>query len=703
MDLKALRARKGFFIILAVFLIALSLRLTTAKYDRLLGADPWYHYKMARILLETGTYPVWEYYSRFPHGEPVLAPPGLYYLPVYLFKAISFSNISFFKIFQLLPAVFGALTIIPLYLLVRELINERTAFFSSLLLGISPAAIERGLAGYFRGEVFFVFMMLFAFYFFIYSLRDARVSLLSAFFLFLSGLFWRGWGFAFAVISATFVLGLISNYIRREDSNKLILSYVVACGGGVSLLYIFTSLFYKQDVYNHVAKVATPLKATLLFLLFIVIEILNKALKGKTRKTRVVVPLAIVFVVVLVASQTGYPQYLSNRYKTVYKTALYSPEVEALIRLPFYPWRLGIGEQDKITLPYLRYAYSTLLLLAPVGLFLLLKKRFSSKIFLTLFALSSLSLLLFQVRFTFLASPAVSLLGALALYHISMQKNRRRNLSFILLAVLIIPNAYSAISYSSNAEPFVSPELYESLVWIKENTPEDSVILSWWDYTGPILGIANRKTVTHTHPSIVSEGTALMLRTKNETRALYLVRNLREAGSMKDAMDYILIDSRIYGLWDRLQDFTPIYYREFPAEDGIFDSMLFKFYFKDKLEHFQLVYDKNGVVIYKPLYEYTKITELETDKRYYEASEEIKIRVKTRSNEVDTALLSLRIVNSKNMVVFSLNQTVTMGAPSTVSFIPKEDLEGGTYSIQAELYASRGKAHSMQRYFVVKR
>lgn len=701
---KILVDKKEYLLLLGILFIAFSLRITTARFDRLLGADPWYHFKIAKMVLETGEYPLWEYYSRYPLGEPVLNPPGLYYLPVLIFKFLSFAGVSFFRIFQLLPALFGSLTAIPLYLLVKELFDRKIALFSSLLIAISPAAIERGLAGYFRGDVFFVFTMLFTFYFFIYSVKkDLRASLLGALFLFLSGLVWKGWGYSLMVLSAVYVLGLISNYITRRDSKNLILSYLGICGFGIFLLYIFKYVFYINA--SSMGGVAASIKIVFLLSLLGLIELLNRALIRNTWKHRAAVPITFFLVMIFAAYRLEYLQSIYQYILNNYETVLYSPGVEALVRLPFHPWRLGISEQDRIVLPYLFHTYNILALLAPVGPFLLLKKPSSNKIFLTVYILSSLSLLLFQVRFIFIVAPVVCLLGALPFYYMSIQKDRKRFISFILISLFIISNAGAASGFSSDVEPLVSQELHESLLWLKQNTPEDSVILAWWDYTGPILAIADRKTVTHTHPSIVSEGTALMFMTPHEDQALYIARTMKEAGVFKDVVDYILVDHRTVELWPRMLQFVPpTYYREISFENkGITNSMLFKFIKKEKLESFRLVYENDKVMIYEPLYNYTKITGLETDKRYYKRDDEVSIKVNTRSNEQENAQLKISIVDPKNDVIFSTEKIVTIGTPLTLTFIPKEDLAEGAYIIQAELYTSqRGHTHAITREIIVK-
>jgi len=61
----------------------------------------------------------------------------------------------------------------------------------------------------------------------------------------------------------------------------------------------------------------------------------------------------------------------------------------------------------------------------------------------------------------------------------------------ILLVVMIIPNTQMAITQAKRAL-FVPPDSwYNTLEWVDENTPENSLILSWWDYGYWIKRIAN--------------------------------------------------------------------------------------------------------------------------------------------------------------------------------------------------------------------
>lgn len=52
------KKHKEYIVLFSIFLVALSLRLVTAKYDLLLGAAPWYHFKISQIVLEAGKYQI---------------------------------------------------------------------------------------------------------------------------------------------------------------------------------------------------------------------------------------------------------------------------------------------------------------------------------------------------------------------------------------------------------------------------------------------------------------------------------------------------------------------------------------------------------------------------------------------------------------------------------------------------------------------
>lgn len=699
----SIRGRNEHLVLFSIFLIALSLRLTTAHYDRLLGADPWYHFKIASILLETAKYPMYEYYSRYPFGEPVASPPGLYYLPVFIYKLLGITGISFFKIFQLLPATFGALTVVPLYLLVRELYNKKIGFLAALLLSVSPAGIERSLAGFYRGEVFMLFTMLFAFYFFIRSVREKiYFSIPAALFILLSGLMWSGWPMIFAILTLTFIFCVLANYYQNRNSDSLIISYAVTCGLGLLLLSIFKAGFYRyEDNLKETGIFILGFKLLLLIIIsMVILEFMNRSLNKKIIKPWI--PIAFLLIALVAAYNGDYFQRALGEYhrslESVRGIGL------TLVYLPTHVWRLGITEQQAVNLEYLVSIYGVLLIIAPVGLLFVLREKLSvSKAFSTSFVAVSAGLLIFQVRFTFLAAPALCLLGALILYHLLMRENWKKHVSIIFVFLLIFANVYAATSFSTSIEPLVSDDLYEALTWINQNTPKDSIILSWWDYTGPIMAVANRRTVTHTAPSGIVESTSLALRTSNETQALEIFRSMNEDFYLKDMkIDYILIDSRMYSLWQKIFMFEPFVNRPVVVENrDLASSILTKLYLKRGVENFELAFENDNVKVYRPLFKDTRIVDLEV-KRYYSKGEEVRIGIKTSSNELESIMLAIDVLDSGKNSVFNKEVQIEGTSREDVTFNLPKEYARGTYTITAQLYDLQGnKMHSMMKQFIV--
>ena len=51
------------------------------------------------------------------------------------------------------------------------------------------------------------------------------------------------------------------------------------------------------------------------------------------------------------------------------------------------------------------------------------------------------------------------------------------------------------IGRSRDGRPVMIDDFRESYWWLRDNTPEDSRVMAWWDYGYQITGIANRTTI----------------------------------------------------------------------------------------------------------------------------------------------------------------------------------------------------------------
>jgi len=91
----------------------------------------------------------------------------------------------------------------------------------------------------------------------------------------------------------------------------------------------------------------------------------------------------------------------------------------------------------------------------------------------------------------------------------------------------------------ADGKSIIVDDFREAYWWIRDNTPEDSRILSWWDYGYQIAGIANRTTIadgnTWNHEHIALLGRSLV---KPVEEGHEIIRHLA---------DYVLVWSTQYG------------------------------------------------------------------------------------------------------------------------------------------------------------
>ncbi|MEE8403426.1 MAG: hypothetical protein V3R93_06705, partial [Candidatus Hydrothermarchaeaceae archaeon] len=198
---------------------------------------------------------------------------------------------------------------------------------------------------------------------------------------------------------------------------------------------------------------------------------------------------------------------------------------------------------------------------------------------------------------------------------------------------------------------------------------------TWWSYTGPVQAIADRLTLFGTYPSAELMGeVGRMFITSDEGKALGIARGLKA--------DYILVDKHIY-------DLSPNYmlYTDEPHEP--FNSTLFKLYRGERMENFEPAFENDRVKIYRPLYNYTRIQDVKTKRRFFVNNEEVGISIVLRSNEDASAVLAVQVYDPDGAEVFSWEYDVSGSSVISTAFHIPSNPPKGTYLIAASLYDSQ--------------
>lgn len=204
-----------FLVILVAFLVRLQNPgevLSTPILFR--GFDPYYHMRMAELIVHLGSRPEIDYFLAYPNGASVSIPPLFQYLIAAPGLVFGFKASEVFAAF--LPVILGVISTILVYLIARRIIdNDYFAVLSALFFALSPAIVQPSILGFTDYHAWVLTLILAATYF---ALRDDYYILLSAVFLTLLSFSWMG-----APIYAG-VLALSMLVYKENDRDFLLLS-----------------------------------------------------------------------------------------------------------------------------------------------------------------------------------------------------------------------------------------------------------------------------------------------------------------------------------------------------------------------------------------------------------------------------------------------------------------------------------------------
>ena len=512
------RINKEAAILLGVLLTALALRLYTYGYEYLMGVDPFHHYKIAEYIVMTDEFPERWHLSRYPEGELIVQPMGLYYVSVLLYKIFGPLGFTFIQVFKLVPPLFGIMTLLPAYFLTKELFGRKTAIFSVLILSFLPAFTYRTMSGFYRGDAFFMFFMVLGLYFYLKSLDNPRLAIIAGISFGLMGLVWNGFIFGFIVLSGFVVLHSLASYVRGTSSRNAIISYIISAVIGIGIIkYLviipgYQAAWFMQDLTRYMVPGTIVFSGLLEILGFLCFShTIDYHEYSSTRRkptdelygtdklmprTRVLHVLGILMISLATALYV-YPE-LMNKMLGGY----------GLVKGD--GWLGTIGELHPPALQHLWEYFPITFLLFLWGAVFLLRAPRPKTVIIAAWVLAGLYVLSAAIRYTFLASIPIGIVAALFLSKLDkttmkarqfMHKTRiLQDLGKLIIplipGILLLTVTFAGIQFAASNTPTISDEWYEAISSLK--TQEPGTVLTWWDYGSWVQGITGYPTVTDT-------------------------------------------------------------------------------------------------------------------------------------------------------------------------------------------------------------
>ncbi len=216
---KVLKKRWYLIALLIIFLLSLHIRFFTLDGDWLLAYDPYFHYRYTGYVVENGIMPAWDSMSYYPPGRPINHPPVMHYTTAYLYMIFG-SGMSLMLFCKYMAGIYGALATIPAFFLGKEFSDKKAGLLAAFFIGTSVAVLTRTMAGFYDTDGLVVFFTLLTMYLLVRSFKKKSLinHILAFLGLVLFGLTWgQGWYIPIIVMISSFAYFITLVFIGKKE------------------------------------------------------------------------------------------------------------------------------------------------------------------------------------------------------------------------------------------------------------------------------------------------------------------------------------------------------------------------------------------------------------------------------------------------------------------------------------------------------
>ncbi len=516
------------------FSVAFILRAYPVKYGAYLNEfDPFFDFRATQYIVDHGINAYFKWHdsmSWYPEGRnvPTTSQSGLHVTAAVLYKIFGM-NMSLLDFVIWFPVVIGSISTVLMFLLVRSITGKNVpGLIASVFFAVSPAIIQRGNLGWFKSEPLGIFYGLGGAYLFISALKEKKYKFLIPKAIFsgvLLGLALASWGggeyFVIPIAIFIFILAFISNDLK----NPLLVSVLFT----ISIFLV--ALSFPRPGTSFVFGLPGILLMGSTAFLFVATLVKRKSSeKNAIRNTAIVFGIFVILGIAIISG--GLYKSPSFRYLNAINPFLSSQN--SLVQ--------SVAEHSTPTIVDYFREFSILIIFSGLGIWIAFKNKSNPMmIFALIIGLTGIYISATFARLLVFASISMVILSSIGIYEVirsitsikmdtekqntglnqnnakSLIKNRIKSkkyifvymaFSAILIVMLTIPMIYDSNSnWISSADVPTSianggtnyrvttNDWIDTLHWISNNTPKDSVIASWWDYGYWITSLGNRTTL----------------------------------------------------------------------------------------------------------------------------------------------------------------------------------------------------------------
>ncbi|KAJ6340517.1 hypothetical protein OIU77_008308 [Salix suchowensis] len=542
-------------ILCLVYVLAFITRLfSVLRYESMIHEfDPYFNYRTTLFLTEKGFYEFWNWFdseSWYPLGRIIGGTlyPGLMVTAAIMYWGLRFLRFAVHirEVCVLTAPFFASNTTLVAYFFGKEIWDTGAGLVAAVLIAICPGYISRSVAGSYDNEGVAIFALLLTFYLFVKAVNTGSLAwgLGSALGYFYMVSAWGGYVFIINLIPL-YVLVLL---ITGRYSMRLYVAYnsMYVLGMLLAMQIRFVGFQHVQSGEHMAAMGVFFLMQGFYFLGWV------KHLLGDKKKfealLRIIVTCAVgVGAIALgVGTASGYISPWTGRFYSLLDPTYAKDHI---------PIIASVSEHQPTAWSSFMFDFHILLFLFPAGLYFCFKRLSDATIFIVMYGLTSMYFAGVMVRLILVATPAVCLISAIAvsatiknLTTLLRTKSKvsqtgttkgasggkgsskalpdqsqpfQRNGSYCIAFRCFLP------AQGAHGNRVIFDDYREAYYWLRQNTPADAKVMSWWDYGYQITAMGNRTVIvdnnTWNNTHIATVGRAM---SSYEDEAYEIMRSL---------------------------------------------------------------------------------------------------------------------------------------------------------------------------------
>lgn len=546
--------------------------------EYLAALDPYYYYRHAKTIVETGYIPEHETLI-YPTAPPAFStsPFMVSVLMASLSTVLMQFGLNVHDVAMLYPGVFSAFTVVVFYLLLRDLFsdmkpyNYAAALLGAFMLMLSPSFAAKAIATNCEDDALGMFLLVSSFLLFVVSFRRKSLilALLAGFSFLLLNISWSGYSYAIMVFGVFGVLYAVINFIHKRSCVEHIPYFVIPVF--ISQLHplVLHAIGGSPRFFMPPQIVLLPFGAVLLtsFLLEIIRNHMNGEItvdeEGGNKLDSLVQRYASPIGILLVVLTVYYVFMISNPNDVI-------NYVDSLVKGAKQTEIIGMttAEQKALCssfnidcLKQLMNHFGLAVLfgvgMIPMLLYFMVAKRSLGAIFVLTWSLPMIYGVMQKSQYQFTASVPIVALGATIGLVILTNRRDIQGLSVLrVIPTIILIFVPLMFFLNQGGIPFLgafggfnsmhmgagADRIYwnGTLGWLGEQ-PDSIVVLTWWDYGHWIAAVSDRTSIldnTKANRFMVQDIAKFHVVVENETEALEIARKY---GSTHVVIDYTMI------------------------------------------------------------------------------------------------------------------------------------------------------------------